>query len=102
MIYENEDSRLVSIDGPEFHLGPVVASGMEPDRDVLGPVPVDEEDSPHQDPLGIGERLRGEEVAAVKFLQTLRLWLLLLHVTASGGHRGGVTGRRPSVRFLYI
>ena len=71
---EDEDGRLVSLDGPEFQQGLVVAGGVEPDRDVFGPVPVDEEDSPKQGPLGICESgRRGEEVAAVEFLQPLRL-----------------------------
>ena len=84
LIDEDEDGRLVSLDGPEFHLWLVVASGVKPDRDVLGPVLVDEEDPPQQDPLGIGERwrdkrLRGEEVAAVEFLQPLRLYTRVMN-----------------------
>ena len=106
LIAKDEDGRLLPFDGPEFHLWLVVASGVEPDRDVLGSVLVDEEDPPQQDSLGIGERwrdkrLRGEEVADVEFLH-LRLRLLLLHVTASGTHRGGMMGRLPSVRVLYV
>ena len=89
-INEDEDGRLVSLDGPEFYLWLVIACGLESDRDLLDPVLVNEKDPPQQDPLGIGERwrdklLRGEEVAAVEFLQPLRL--RLLYVTASGGHR---------------
>ena len=77
LIDEDEDGLLVAFRSPEFNLGPVVASRVEPDRDVFSPVLVYEEDPPQQDPPGIAERgrderLRGEEMArVVKFLQPL-------------------------------
>ena len=66
LIDEDEDVRFVSFDSPEFHLWLVVASGVEPNRDVLGPVLVDEEDPPQQDPLGIGECRRKKSLRGKK------------------------------------
>ena len=43
LIGEDEDGRLISLDGSEFHQGLAVASGIESHRDVLGPVLVEEE-----------------------------------------------------------
>ena len=45
LIGDDEDSRLICLDGPEFHQALVVSSAIKSDRYVLGPVLVDEKDA---------------------------------------------------------
>ena len=45
LIGEDEDGRLISLDGSEFHQGLVVWSGIESERDLLGLVLVDKKDT---------------------------------------------------------